>query len=126
MKSDSSSSTAGAGRGAPARRFAQAAERINHRLDAGHDRHALAGRPGHEFLRGGERFVDALHQFAEHAIETLGLLGRQRRGARRFARQRRQVGDERLDLLIELRGELVDALGEADPGEDGADLDPAP
>ena len=29
---------------------------------------------------------------------------------------------QRLDLLIELRGELIDTLGETDPGEDGADL----
>ena len=29
---------------------------------------------------------------------------------------------QRLDFLIELRGELIDALGQADPGEDGADL----
>ncbi len=89
MKSDSSSSTAARGGGAAARGLAQAAERVEDGLDAGHDGHALAGRPGDELLRGGERLVDALHQLAEHVIETLGLLGGERRGPRGLARQRR-------------------------------------
>ena len=118
MKSDSSSSMAG--RGAFRRRDASRMPRNESmtRLDAGHDRHALARRPGDEFVGGVERLVDALDHLAEHAIEPLGLLGGQRRRARGFARQRAQVGDQRLDLLVHLRGELVDAPRQADAGDD--------
>ena len=70
--------------------------------------------------------LDPLHHFTEHAVDALGLLGRERRGPRRLARQRRQVGDERLDFLIELRGDLIDAPGKTDPGENGRRSEPAP
>ena len=40
--------------------------------------------------------------------------------------QRRQVGDERLDVLVELFSDLIDTLRHANPRNDGAHLELRP
>ena len=59
---------------------------------------------------------------AEYAVQPVSLLRGQRSGPRRFSRESRQVCDERLDFLVDLDGEIVDATRQADPGINGADL----
>ena len=112
MKSDSSSSTPGRQACAAAGRFAECpgtdrtAPRRRRRSPSPARRRA-----GHERLRGGQRLVDARGQLAEHRSNRSTCLRRERRGPGRLAGHGGQVGQQRLDVLVELAWRSVRRAG---------------
>ena len=83
---------------------------------------SLASRAGDELLGRAQRLVHSAGHLIKDLIQPLDLPGDKRRRPGRLAGHASEVGDERLDVLLDLPGELLDAPGEQHPGDDGPHL----